>query len=147
MELLVVIGLIAAVAITALVVLGNRRSASEVNAAGERIAALLREAQSRAVGQASSSAWGVHFDNTDPNTPFYALFAGMYSTSSRQSVYLLPTSAKFSTSTLAEGSIAEVTFAQITGGATGSSTIMLESRSDRNVSSTITITSAGSISR
>jgi prepilin-type N-terminal cleavage/methylation domain-containing protein len=144
-ELLTVMGLIALLATITLVSLSGRRRTTEIAKTTEQMAALLREAQSRSVAQASSTGWGVHFDNRG-GTPFYALFAGTYSTSSRQSVYSLPTTLSYITSTIAAGQYAEVTFSQISGMASGSSTLGIYSISDPTSSSTINVNGAGAVS-
>jgi prepilin-type N-terminal cleavage/methylation domain-containing protein len=116
-ELLVVMGIIAIVGGVSLISLVGRKNTATLNTTGDKIVALLREAQSRSVGQASSSAWGVHFDNTDPTQPFYSLFSGTYSTSSRENVYPLPPNVNYSA--IVEGGSYDATFEQITGRSAG----------------------------
>ena len=143
-ELLVVMGIIAIIGITMLVSLGSRKRTADLTTTTQRMASLLREAQSRSMGQASSSAWGVHFDNG--GTPFFALFSGTYSTSSRESYYPLPLSVSYVTSTIAANRFAEVTFAQISGLASGSTTIRIALTISPTSSSTLTIDPSGAVS-
>jgi prepilin-type N-terminal cleavage/methylation domain-containing protein len=145
-ELLTVMGIIVILGGVVLVSLTRRRNTVELNTTTQKVASLLREAQSRSVNQASSSAWGVHFDNTVATQGFYALFSGTYSTSSRDTDYGLPTSLHLATSSVAVGSSAEVTFAQISGLATGSTTIGLYMVNTPVNSTTITISSSGAVS-
>jgi prepilin-type N-terminal cleavage/methylation domain-containing protein len=141
-ELLLVMGIIAIVSGVSLISLVGRRNTVTLNTTADKIVALLREAQSRSVGQASSTTWGVHFDNTNIAQPFYSLFAGTYSTSSRENVYPLPTNIEFTT--VAGG--ADATFAQISGRSTGVGTVGLYSSNAGGPGITITIDEYGNVS-
>jgi type II secretory pathway pseudopilin PulG len=144
-EIMIVMGLMLILGIFLLVNLNGRRRTTELTTSAQRIAALVREAQSRSVIQASSSSWGVHFDNRGA-TPFYALFSGTYSTSSRENVYALPQTVGYTTSTIASGRYAEMTFDQISGMPSGSSTIGIYLLASPASSSTLSVASSGAVS-
>ncbi len=143
-ELLLVIGITAIMAGFMLFGLVGKRSSSELSTTAERIVALLREAQSRSVGQASSTTWGVRFSNGTEE--FYALFGGTYSTSSREQYYALPAAVDFATSSVASSSSIDVTFAQLSGASTGSTTVKIYLIAQPNSSTTITIDPSGAVS-
>lgn len=145
-ELVLVIGLIGILATIFLVNLQGRKGKTELTTTTQQITALLREAQSRSVAQSSSTSWGVHFENSTTTIPFYALFGGTYSASSRIGYYRLPATVNYSTSSLASGANREITFTQITGTASASSSITIFSTTDLSQSSTISVASSGAVS-
>src|SRR5262245_22356553 len=118
-ELLVVIGLITVLEVVSLASLVSRRNRSQLTSTTSTMAGLLREAQSRSAAQSSDTNWGVHFDNGTP--AFFALFSGTYAANRIAGYYALPGWVAYSTSSIAAGSYAEVTFTQISGAASGSS--------------------------
>lgn len=144
-ELLLTLSIVAILGVVLSLNLVGRRSASELTLTAQSIAATLREAQSRAVMQASSSAWGVHFDNG--SSPFYAIFSGAtFSTSSQYSRTSLPVTLRFTTTTIAQNNTADVNFAQLTGAASGSSSIAVYILANPQSSSSISIDPTGAIS-
>ncbi|MBI2623599.1 MAG: prepilin-type N-terminal cleavage/methylation domain-containing protein [Candidatus Liptonbacteria bacterium] len=118
---------------------------TEFEDASKKMAAVLREAQSRSLARASSTSWGVHFENSTGTTPFFALFYGSYATATSIGYYALPTSALYATSSLASGATRDVTFTQITGAASASTTITILMRAG-TASSTIAVASSGVVS-
>lgn len=142
-ELILVIGLVMIISSVSLINLVRRKSTAETSAVVANMAALLREAQSRSMSQASSTTWGVHFENG--TSSFYAIFPGTYSTSSRESVYGLPTGIQFVTSTVAANSYIEIVFAQLSGAASGSSSVAVARATSPLASSTITVNQSGAI--
>jgi type II secretory pathway pseudopilin PulG len=141
-SLVIFIGaMLAALLISSLTGFRNRNDFDDTS---KKMAALLREAQSRSLARASSTAWGVHFENSTSTTPFYALFSGTYGTSTRVGYYPLPPSVSYVTSSLNTGSSTEITFAQITGAASASTTIVIK-MSASGVSSTIAVASSGAV--
>jgi prepilin-type N-terminal cleavage/methylation domain-containing protein len=143
-EILLVLGITAVLATAAAINLQGRKSSAELTTTAGNIVSLLREAQSRSMSQASSTAWGVHFENG--TSSFYALFSGTYSTSSREAVYSLPAALQYVTSTVASSRYIEMTFAQISGLASGSSSVAIARKSSPSSSSTITLDPSGAIS-
>lgn len=142
-ELLVVLGIVAVITVATAVSLFPAKNTQELKDATTEIGTLLREAQSRSVNQLQGATWGVHFDNADPNAPFYALFSGTYSTSTRVGVYPLPTGVLFDPASLASGATLDITFAQITGLPSTSTAITL----DLAPNGLPSLTTAGSLSR
>lgn len=146
-ELLIAIGIILILGLVSLAGFVNRRNESELDATASRMAALLREAQSRSVSQDSGASWGVRFDNGESGAgAYYALFSVPYTTSSLSGQYPLPAWVKYVTSSIAAGSHAEITFSQISGLAAGSSSIAIQLTQKPQSSSTISVASSGAVS-
>lgn len=149
-EVLTVLGFIVIMGLLLLPSLGSRRSGVELDLTTRGVASLLREAQSRAAIQASSSAWGVHIDN-DANAPFFALFADAYSTSTVTERKLLPKGIRFGTALLPIGSSTNILFLEGTGrpAAPGGATVTLEfvggGQTGTVTSTSISVTSVGTI--
>jgi type II secretory pathway pseudopilin PulG len=145
-EIMLVAGLMVVFSLVAILNVSGRKSRAELDSTVQQMAALLREAQSRSVSQASSTSWGVYFHNSTATAPYYTLFAGTYSTSSQMSFYRLPANIRYVTSSLAAGATRTVTFAQITGLASASTSIRIELATGPALSSTIRIASSGAVS-
>lgn len=122
----------------------GHRNRSELSNTARQVAATLREAKSKAGARASSTAWGVHFENSTSTYPFFTLFYGTYATSTRVGYYKLPASIAYVTSTLDTGSSTEVTFSQITGAPSASTSVSIITRSG-DASSTISVASSGAV--
>lgn len=146
-ETLVVVAIVVVLAIVSMASFVTRRNQSQLSSTAATMAGLLREAQSRSVSQASSTSWGVHFENSVGTSPFFSLFSSPYVSSSQVGHYPLPAGVGYVASSIGSGSSAEVTFAQISGAASGSSSIAIYlMQSSPLISSTITISPAGSVS-
>jgi prepilin-type N-terminal cleavage/methylation domain-containing protein len=146
-EMLVVVAIITVLALVSIMNFTSRRNQTHLSATASSMVALLREAQSRSVSQLSSTVWGVHFENSTTTSPFFSLFSTTYSSSSHVSYYALPTWVGYDPSSIAPGSFAEVRFAQISGSASGSSSISIYLiQGGSQGSSTISISGAGAIS-
>lgn len=143
-ELLIVIAVITILSLVSLAGFVNRRNNSQLDSTAASIVGLLREAQSRSVSQSGSASWGVRFDNGDK--PFFALFSVPYGTSTVAGHNALSAWVAYSTSSVASGSHAEVIFSQVSGTASGSSTISVYLIQNPQVSSTITIAPSGAVS-
>ncbi len=145
-ELIIVVALISILAVFSFFTLLQRKGQNDFDNAGQSMAAMLREARSRSVSQSSSTSWGVHFENSTTTTPFYALFPGSYATATIIGYYRLPTTVGYVTSSLASGASKEITFSQITGLASQSTSIAIYSLSNSANSSTINVASSGAVS-
>ena len=143
-ELLIVLGFVVILSIVVLPSLYGRRSRIDLDNTTRQIVALLREAQSRSMAQASSTSWGVRFENSTTTTPFYALFATSYATGTRIGYYRLPPSIRYATSSVAEGGFLDITFAQITGLPSTSTSIILELTTSGGGASGPSVTRSGS---
>jgi type II secretory pathway pseudopilin PulG len=143
-ELLIVLGFIVILSIVIIPSLSERRSRIDLDNTAKKIVTLLREAQSRSMAQASSTSWGVHFENSATTTPFYALFATSYATGTRIGYYRLPPSIRYATSSVAEGGSLDIIFAQITGLPSTSTSITLELAGSGGGASGQSVTRSGS---
>jgi prepilin-type N-terminal cleavage/methylation domain-containing protein len=125
-EMMVVIGIIAALGVAAGLNLFGKKSGGDITDTTQSIGAVLREAQSDSVAQSQDAQWGVHFDNTNPAEPYYALFYttnGSYSGATISSHYNLPADLCYASSTIAQGSSVNIIFNSISGAPTsGTST-------------------------
>ena len=140
-EVLMVIFLITILAVVTIANLLGKRSRTELDNTASQIASLLREARSKSMLQASSTSWGVHFENA--TTSFYSIFSSTtYATSVERGHYVLPSSVIYVSSTVSQGGSKDITFAQITGLSSVSTTVTF--RLQRDPSSTITISIASS---
>lgn len=126
MEMVVGVAIVVVIGVVALSTLSGWRNRAGLESATQEIATLLREAQSRSMARASGVAWGVRFDNTSSSSPFFALFSVSYSTSTAQKRTLLPVGVRYAETSVPAGSSLDVTFAELTGVPSTSTTIMLE---------------------
>ncbi len=149
-ELLVVIGIAGFIMTFAFVNLAGKKNRQSLDSTAKNIEAFAHEAQSNAIAQASSSAWGIHFENS--TSSFFTLFAGAYSPTSTRNRASLPPGVRFATSSIPASSTLDVTFAQITGIPSTSTVVQLQLVNGTGASitviatSTLTITSRGVIS-
>jgi type II secretory pathway pseudopilin PulG len=144
-ELVLVVGLIGLIATVSGLSLVRRKGTTELDSMTRQIVAALREAQSRSMSQNMSTTWGVYFSNST-SSPFVSLYHGTYSTTTRVNYYRIPSAVRFVTSSLAVGATTTVTFSQISGLASASTTIRLQLVNEPNTSATIRIASSGAIS-
>lgn len=142
-ELMIVLGFVAVLATVVVLNPTTNRDQKVFDGTVREVISLLREAQARAMAQSSSTTWGVRFDNTTSTAPFFALFWGVYSTSTKVGHYALPPTVMFATSSLALGAAREVAFAQLTGAPTASTSIGFRSTRLSALFSTIVIASSG----
>jgi len=115
LEVLVVLGITAIISAIFILNIAGRSNRTQLDITTRKIAALFREAQSRSIGQSSSTSWGVHFDNSTSTTPFFSLFTGTYATTTEQAKYTLPQNHRFASTSIPYGGTLDVTFAQLTG--------------------------------
>ncbi|HUX35438.1 MAG TPA: prepilin-type N-terminal cleavage/methylation domain-containing protein [Candidatus Paceibacterota bacterium] len=146
LELMVVIAIIAVISLFGFLSLFGRKGATDLTNTTAQMASLLREARSRSVSQASSTSWGVHFDNATSSVPFFALFYGTYGVNTRIGYYRLPATLVYATSTIPSGSSINVTFSQISGLASASTSIGIILINGSLNSSTINVASSGAVS-
>ena len=145
-ELLIVIALIALVSGILLVNLAGRKSRKTLDSATTQMAALIREAQSRAVSQSGGTSWGVRFNNATTTRAFYALFASStYNPGNVAARYALPPGIFYTSSTVSPGQVRDIIFSEMTG-LTTSSSIGLYSSSAPGTSTLIIISNSGLIS-
>ncbi len=124
----------------------GRKSENDLQNTAKQIVALTREAETKSVIQASSTIWGVHFENSTATAPFYAIFnTTSYSSSTRYGYYRLPPNVGYVTSTLALGASLEVTFAQISGVASASTSFSIYLIQNPSHAVNIAIASSGAV--
>ncbi len=125
-ELLLAIGILIVISVVAISNLQGRRSKKDLDSAVAQVVATLREAQTKSVAQDSGVIWGVHFGNTTNTPAFYALFKTSYSAANTKGYYPLPGAVSYVTSSVAQGSSLDITFAQISGVPSTSTSIILQ---------------------
>ena len=145
-ELLVVIGILIAVSVITVVNLAGKRVDADLTSTTQRIVTTLRQAQSDSMAQENGATWGVHFSNSTSTPPSFALFSGSYATGTVVGQYPLPATVAYLTSTLASGATLDITFAQVTGAASASTSIgFYMPKENVAFSSTISIASSGAV--
>jgi prepilin-type N-terminal cleavage/methylation domain-containing protein len=146
-ELIVTLGIFIVISGFVFINIAGRRSQTDLLDATDQIGALLREAQLDSTAQKNNASWGVYFANSTATSPFYVLFTNTYSVSNTIGYYILPASVSYNTATLASGATSSVTFSQVTGMASASTSIGLYMpKQSVSFSSTISIASSGAIS-
>ncbi len=123
-EIIVVMAIMVIIGVVSYVNLYSTRNRVSVTGAAQQMVATLRQAQSRAISQYNNTAWGVHFDNTNPSAPFYALFSStQYSTATAAETYPLPYNIHFFPGDIPEGSSTDIVFNSISGKASVASLV------------------------
>lgn len=146
-ELMIVAVFVVIIGLISLTGLLGRSGKADLENTTEQIASLLREARARSVSQTSSTIWGVHFGNSSATSPFFALFSQSYGASTTIGYYRLPTSLIYGTSTIPIDSSLDITFSQISGQASASTSITVYSAGRGiSLSSTINVASSGAVS-
>lgn len=145
LELIVVIGIIATVAIIALPSLLGQKNQNVLTTTDQEMVSALRLAQAQAVDQLLDVPWGVHFVNATNTNPYTIIFAGSsYASGTPYTYSALPKNVGFVTSTLPIGSSMDVVFASISGAAT-TTQIGLYLLSQPSLTFTIQVSSSGFI--
>lgn len=145
-EILIVVGIGAILAGFTMVSLFGKRNVDSLNATVRQMATTLREAQSRAVAQSSSTDWGVAFLNLTSDDPSYDLFAGQdpATPGARAAKNALPTGVTYTIPQSNESS--SIVFQQLTGAPLAQNFQIIVSMADEpNNSSTITVYPTGAI--
>lgn len=140
-ELIVSVSIMFTVAAMGFFVLRNQLLGTLDNSA-EIIATRLEGAQSLAIAGASSSAWGVRFNNVTTSTPLYAYFMGPTYVAATQTFYL-PGGIEFQSP--AAGTTTDVVFSELSGNSSVSTTIIIRLKSDTAKTRTIRISGKGKI--
>ena len=100
--------------LAALIFFGSQRD-TDVSAAAQKIAATLREAQTRSMSGEQTSTWGVQFSTSIPTENFFSLFHGAsYASATATTTTYLPANLRFSNITLNGGGF-EIRFDRLTG--------------------------------
>ncbi|MEK7547139.1 MAG: fibronectin type III domain-containing protein [Patescibacteria group bacterium] len=146
-ELVMVIGIIGVVSLLTTTSLVGKRGQTDLTNTAQQITSLLREARARSVSQTSSTSWGVHFENST-TTPFYALFySSNYGSSTVIGHYKLPQTVAYDSSSISPGSSTNITFSQISGNASASTSVRIYLvKSGVFDSFTIGVASSGAVS-
>jgi prepilin-type N-terminal cleavage/methylation domain-containing protein len=124
-EIIIVIAIIATISAIMFVTLLGKKGGTDLTTTASQIGAILREAESRSMAQTQGAAWGVYFGNPTNTAPFYALFYNAYSPTTTAGYYPLPVTVGYTSATIAAGSSLSVTFSQVTGLPSVSTTVGL----------------------
>ena len=143
-ELLIVIGLIAIISTVGILNLFNYSSYQDLDLSVQKIAAVLRSAQSRSIDSESGGNFGVHFENSLSGGNFYDLFQGNnYASGTLIMRTALKQEIQFIDPVF--GNSKDIIFFSITGLPASSSTVIIALKRDNSISKTITINSNGQI--
>ncbi|HVN26044.1 MAG TPA: prepilin-type N-terminal cleavage/methylation domain-containing protein [Candidatus Paceibacterota bacterium] len=124
LELVVVVSIMVVVGAAVVVDFSGSSQEADLNSATRQIGTLLRQAQSDSLSEKQGARWGVHFDNTNPNTPFYSLFYtrnGSYLSGNEVGHYALPSDMCYDSSTVPTGGTLNVIFSAVSGATTSTS--------------------------
>lgn len=145
-ELVIVAGLIAIIAIVSVLSLGGRKRRADLDTTAQQMVTLIRSAQTRAVSRQSSTAWGVRFDNSTTTRPFYALYASStYATSTVVTFFTLPTSVEYAPSSLALGATRDVLFAVGTSETATSTSFEIRLKNDPSIDVRVSVEEVGRV--
>lgn len=144
-ELILVIALMLVLVLISVLSLGGRKGKTELDGITKQIAGQLREAQSKSASQVNATTWGVRVDNATSGAFFGAFSSSTYTTSTRTSYTKLPRNISYVTSTLPVGTYREITFVQISGAPSTTTSFSLQLADTPNVSTTITVGQGGVI--
>ncbi|TSC77253.1 MAG: Uncharacterized protein G01um101431_436 [Parcubacteria group bacterium Gr01-1014_31] len=141
-ELLVVLGLMVTLAALAVPLFFNWQSQSGLDTVAQELAAVVREAQARAMAGDGASAWGVHFD--DAASDRFVLFRGA-SFATRDAAYdqvtVLPPSVAYDAILVAGGDAVVFSRGRGTTGNIGSVTL----RSSEGKTFELRVNAAGAV--
>ena len=142
-ELLIVIGITAIMAVFLIMSPLSFRSRQDLNLTVSEMVAVLRNAQDNSISQESGSIWGIYFDNTN-DSGFYDFFSGSdYSSINIVSRSSLRSNIKFIQPAI--GASSTVIFSAVSGLPVASTTIIIALREDLSSSRAIIINANGQI--
>lgn len=124
-ELLIVSALTVVLGTATFYLVSNRQGTSELQASATQAVSALRTAQQNALSAASSTAWGVRFDNTTSTAPRFVMFASSsYSLAAETMQYPMSSRLSFDPGTIPPGTVKDVVFG-LRNGTTASTSIMM----------------------
>ncbi len=149
LELMTVLAITIIISVVTFVSLYQRRNQGDISDTAQEMVALTQQAQSRAMTDESSTAWGIQFDNkASASTSFYALFSGVtYSASATAAYYPLPADVCYAN--ILSGSSSTVVFSPLSGLPSASASVMLQNvakgctSSSTSGASTLSVSSQG----
>lgn len=112
-ELLITVGIIAILAGFGTVNFFSYKQKNDISSAGQKLLAVLRDAQQKSIGQESGMQWGVHFVNST-STDYYEVFHGA-SYSSGNVVSKTVLAGGLNLSDLQSGNSKDVVFSPVSG--------------------------------
>jgi prepilin-type N-terminal cleavage/methylation domain-containing protein len=142
-ELLIVVGITIVITTAGYLVMSRRPATTELQAGTSTAVALVREAQQKALTNASSTRWGVRFNNTTSTMPSLQLFASSSYDGARIANYVaLPSRISFESTSLLPGATRDIIFATGTGFPVATSSVVLRVRQGTE-GFTLTISNVG----
>lgn len=121
LELLLVLAILAVIIGITAGSYGRYQRTVELDEEANRMYGTLQRARGNAVALEQGYAWGIRFDNTSAQAPFFALFSGTsYTGSGTTSVYYLPASVEFEDPSA--GNASEIIFSKRAGTTTAATT-------------------------
>ena len=112
LELLIVIGVTATMAVIGVGYYASISKSKLLNKTAEEITSYLKYAQQKSISQEQGLQWGVHFENPSSGSDFYALYTGTTYTTPVETKYL-PQGIEFSTPQTASST--DISFNKLTG--------------------------------
>lgn len=141
-ELLVAVAIAAIIGTAIFVLVTNRQGNVDLRSTAELAVAALRTAQQNSVSAASSTAWGVRFDNTTTTAPRFVVFASStYAKSAEVTEYAISKRVIFDTASVPPNTSKDVVFGIRTGTTASTSVIFRIANSEKTY--VLNINSAG----
>ena len=146
-EILTVVAIIGIITLVSLPILFKKKGQNDLINTTEQIVSILREARTRSVSQSSGTSWGVRLGNPTTTSPFYALFFSQnYGSTTTIGYYRMPPTLTYSSSSISPGSYVDITFSQISGDASASTSVTIYVAGGSPLSSsTISVASSGAV--
>lgn len=139
-EFLVSIAIIGVVAVLSASGFNSFRESAQLNEAHTAILSILRDARSRTLSSQKNTQYGVHFETSQ-----IVLFSGSSYNAGSASNELFVFSSSVRISSISLGGSTDIVFARLTGSASVSGTITIESIFNQSKIKIITISSTGNI--
>src|SRR3989344_5087517 len=138
LEILISIAVISVVTVLIVSGFSSFRESARLNEAQSQILGILRDARNRTLSSEKNTQYGVHFENSRA-----VLFLGSFynSGSASNEPYLFPPTTRISE--IGFGGPVDVIFTRLSGSASASGTVTIESISNTSKIKTITIISSG----
>lgn len=141
-EILISIIILVIISSLGFVSLTRYRYSNELNLETEKLVNYLRQTRDKAINGEEGSAWGIRLVNNQTNLHYYSLFKGESYNNPLETIYL---SSRIQFTNPSDGNYKDIIFQRVTGWPTATTTIVLSSRINPNLTKNITINSLGQI--
>lgn len=146
LEILLVIAILGVISALGSYYLVGYKSSTEIDETANQIVGKLRETQAKAMTGEDNLSWGVHFDNTDANDPYYEIFSGAaYPGTIVEKIYLKSFAPDMKFQTPTSGNSINIIFSKISGSPGSQQSIVVYLSSLPDATKTIVVETSGRI--